>query len=179
MRQSLGWALAATVVLSLAAWWTQERAPALVAAVEPVPAQMAVLESNPGAGAGPTSSPALPSELPSFSIDAATRDILAGRMPAQPVPTAVARPVPPAPVAADPPPPQAPALQLRYAGSLRAPDGRRIVYLARGDLSFEVAEGDRLEEGYVVETIGEEAIALVYPPLGTRVTVAVPPAPTN
>lgn len=181
MRKSLAWALAATIVLSLVAWWTQDRAPALVAAVAP-----AVQDSVRGLQGGNVSNdadrpaaPPLPAELPAFSLDAATRDILASREAAAPVPAVVARPVPPAPAAAEPPAPQAPPLQLRYAGSMRAPDGRRIVYLSRDDASFEVAVGDRLDEGYVVETIGEEAISLVYPPLGTKVTVAMPPAPTQ
>ncbi|WP_341893360.1 hypothetical protein [Variovorax sp. YR752] len=181
MRTSLAWALAATIVLSLVAWWTQDRAPALVAAV--APALQGSEQGLPGGGvrgdADRPFAPPLPTELPAFSLDAATRDILASHEPAAPAPVAVARPVAPAPMASEPSAPQAPPLQLRYAGSMRAPDGRRIVYLSRGDASFEVAVGDRLDEGYFVETIGEEAISLVYPPLGTKVTVAMPPAPTQ
>lgn len=51
--------------------------------------------------------------------------------------------------------------------------------LARGDTSTTVEVGTRLDEGYVVESIGSDAVRLVYPPLGTSVDILIPPAPPS
>lgn len=179
MRRSLVWALAATVALSLIAWWTQDRAPALVAAIEPSAQEHARSQqpSTPLVDAGSRAAPPLPAELPIFNLEAASRDILSSAVLTKQLPVAQKTPAAsPVISVVDNLQPQAPALSLRYTGSLLAPDGRRIVYLTRGNTSFEVATGDRLEEGYVVEVITEGHVALVYPPLGTKLTVAITPA---
>ena len=68
----------------------------------------------------------------------------------------------------------------RYLGTMITPAGQRLVMLARGDTTVTVQPGTRLDEGYVVEAIGSDAVRLVYPPLGTVVDVPIPPAqPTS
>jgi hypothetical protein len=56
------------------------------------------------------------------------------------------------------------------------PSGERLVMLARGDTSLTIQVGTRLDEGYVVESIGTGAVHLVYPPLGTGIDIPIPPA---
>lgn len=175
MRQELAWALAATIALSCLVWWTDERVPDTAAAATHDAHQFGPsnVDTIPRGGAEPA---ALPAALPPFSLSPATRDIFEERASLQAAPTTIAKPATPAPVLVEQPTPQAPPLQVRYAGSVQAPDGQRIVYLTRGDSSFEIHRGDRLDEGFVVEAIGEASLSLVYPPLGTKMTVALPPA---
>ena len=79
-----------------------------------------------------------------------------------------------------PPPPAAPGINLRYLGRMTTPEGRHVVLLARGDAALTVQVGTTLEEGYVVQTIGSDAVRLVYPPLGTVVDVPIPqPQPSS
>jgi hypothetical protein len=111
-----------------------------------------------------------------LAIEPAQRDIFAGRLAAR---ASAAAPLPALPTATSPEAavaPQPPPLALRYMGSMINPDGQRLVYLAHGDLSLLVAVGDRLDEGYVVESISTDSITLVYPPLGSKSTVPIPPA---
>ena len=68
-------------------------------------------------------------------------------------------------------------MNLRFMGSMIDPAGKRLVYLARGDTALPVGVGDRLDEGYVVESLKPDAIVLVYPSLNTRTTIPTPPEP--
>lgn len=73
---------------------------------------------------------------------------------------------------APPAAPSAPAMPYRVAGTV-AHDGVAKVVLAKGDRVFTVEPGDRLEEGYRVEAITADEVALVYEPLGTRELLAL------
>ncbi len=73
-----------------------------------------------------------------------------------------------------PPIPQPPAMTFRFAGRF-IQDGRSQVYVSKGDTPLAVKVGDNLD-GYVVETITANAIALLYPPLGHKTSIAIPPA---
>lgn len=181
MRRSLLWALAATMALTAAALWTTADSPRVVAAIKPRMAEHAAALDSVGIGGSPNSvlsGPPLPAALPRVMLEPAKRDPFSGEPPPPPK-VARAAPPPAAPASAAPPPAprQAPALNLRYMGTLLAPDGRRLVYLARGDSAIAVAVGDQLDEGYVVESLNADGVTLVYAPLNTRVTVPIPPAP--
>jgi hypothetical protein len=63
--------------------------------------------------------------------------------------------------------PVAPPMPYRVAGSV-VRKGVSKLLLAKGDLVLEVDEGDTLEGGYRVESIGAAGITLVYVPLGVR-----------
>lgn len=78
---------------------------------------------------------------------------------------------------APPPPaaPTAPPLAYRYLGQMVDPSGTRYVYLGKADRELPVAVGTRLEEGYVVESIGPEGIRLHYPPLDAHAVIPLPP----
>jgi hypothetical protein len=76
----------------------------------------------------------------------------------------------PEPVRHDPAPqpakPAAPPVPYRVAGKLVHEGGSQVV-LAKGDAVVTVRAGDELEDGYKVESIGSESVALLYLPLGT------------
>ena len=176
MRRRLAWALGATVALSAVALWTTE-APRVVAAVDPrlrdaAAALDQVVAAAGGANAAPVTG-SLPTGLPRVALEAAKRDVF---MPYAPPPPPVASAPPPPPPAPPPPPPppQAPALNLRFMGSMVTPSGQRLVYLARGDAAVPVAVGDRLDEGYTVTSITADAIGLIYPSLNVRLTLPIP-----
>lgn len=177
MRRSLGWALVAAVVLSAVALWTGDTAPSLIAAVEP---QVREHARSLDAVAAATNAerdplPPLPARLDAVVLRPATRDVFAPKAsPAPPLPQPVVAAVP---AAASPPTPQAPPLNLRFMGSMVDPTGKRLVYLARGDTAVPVGVGDRVDEGYVVESLTRDAVVLVYPSLNARTTVPIPPEP--
>jgi hypothetical protein len=167
MRKSLRWAFAATLVVTAASFWPREPQ-RTVAAAEPRMTAAA-------APAVPDTSAALPSTLDSWAIEPARRDAFA---PVEP-PGASPPPLPPAPEAhppAPPPTPTAPSVTYRYLGRMTTPEGMQITLLARGDVTLPVAAGTPLDEGYVVESVGRDAVRLVYPPLGTTVDIPIPPA---
>jgi hypothetical protein len=88
--------------------------------------------------------------------------------PPAPPPKVVASPVdvqPPVP----PPPPQS----YRFAGRLQQ-DGSVQFFVSKGDTPIPVKLGDNLD-GYVVESIADNAIALVFPPSGQKESIVVPP----
>lgn len=68
--------------------------------------------------------------------------------------------------------PVPPAMPYRVAGKLTH-DGVSKVVLVKGDRVLTVQQGDTLEGGYRVDTIGGDEITLVYEPLGTRERLAM------
>jgi hypothetical protein len=128
--------------------------------------------------------PALPSALSAWQIEPAKRDVFAPVVPPTPpvakaplVPAAPATPVVLAPVV--PPAPVAPAISLRYLGAMVTPEGRRLVMLMRGDTPLTVQEGTRLDEGYVVQSIGRDAVRLFYAATNTVLDVPIPATPSE
>lgn len=105
----------------------------------------------------------VPVARPHFSP--ALRDIFA-----LPRPTVISPPPVPA-LAAPPPPEPAPEPNVRFLGRFMDPQGIDSVYLLQGDQELEAKPGDALPNGYVVESLSQEALFLVYPRLGVRVTV--------
>lgn len=180
MRRGLYWTLAATVLLSVAALWGADN-PRLVSAVES--SMREHQESlDPGSiaysrASAPTTT--LPEQIPRLIVDLAKRDVFVPHeMPAasQPGPPTLSPSAPLPVVIALTPPPQAPPLNARFLGRMTTPEGKRLVYLARGDLPLAVSVGQRLDDGYLVESITAEGVTLNYPPLDVRVVVPIPPA---
>ena len=178
MRRGIRWALGLTGILTIAALWSGE-APRVVSAIEP-PSLATESAQNVTAAASPTTAPPfamLPAELPRNDVEPAKRDVFVPTAPPPPPPsppipsarppaTPVQAPLPPAP-------PQAPALNVRFLGSMLTPAGERLVYLARGDDAVLVAVGNRLDEGYVVTELTADAVTLTHPPSQTRVVVTM------
>lgn len=177
MRRGLTWAMVSSVALSAAALWND--APIrVVSAVEPRLRDHAQaldeVASGPARGQSPSLS-TLPLALDALTLEPAKRDLFGTAAPiAEPAPVAPAKPPPAAVV---PNTPEASPVQLRYLGTMLDPNGKRLVYLARGDTAVLVGDGDRLDEGYVVESLKPDAIVLVMPALSTRVTIPIPPTP--
>ena len=185
MRRGLFWALAATVLASVAALGTSGSS-RLVSAVETVMRQRPEALGNlTGSNVAHTATvTALPADIPVLMLEPAKRDVF---VPYQAPSASAIAPSAPAPPAPPPPPsmaaerpasPQAPALNVRYLGAVVTPEGKRLVYLARGDSTLTVIPGQRFDDGYVVESITAEAVTLLYPPLGVRVVVPIPAPPT-
>ncbi len=84
-----------------------------------------------------------------------------------PPPKVVVEPPPP------PPAPQPPAMTFRFAGRF-IQDGKFQVFVSNGDTPIGVKVGDNLD-GYVVEAITANSVALVYPPLAHKMSIAIPP----
>ena len=176
MRRSLTWTLAATAALSAAALWNGE-VPRVVSAVEPrMPGHAQALDMpTDSPQQGLPALPPLPMRLAELTLEPAKRDLFV------PVAATAASvlvvPASAAPASPPPPPPQAPSIELRFLGTMLNPDGKRLVYLARGEAAVLVGVGDRLDEGYVVESFTADSVVLVYPPLNARATIPIPPAP--
>jgi hypothetical protein len=179
MRNSLKWTLAVTGITSLIALWLEPGGTGAVQGVVdarvPPPSsdpygswRTAAATATPEAASGP-----LPSRLPDRDLEAGRRDIFT------PV-TALPPPPPPSPPAAPPPPPapppSPPQMNWRALGSMVTPDGQRLVWLAKGSDEITVKPGTTLDDGYVVQSIDDHAVVLLYPPLGTTARLGLPQA---
>lgn len=181
MRRNLWWTLSATVGLTVLALWVPQRSPALISAIEPkIRNHERSLDLMTPGKPKQENIASLPVSLPGYEFEPAQRDFLASQLPAtppKPMPAVALPPQAPPPVISPPvTAPQPPAMNLRYMGRMTAPDGRQLVYLAKNDSPLLIAAGDRLDGGYVVESIEDEAVTLVFSPLGTKVIVPTPPA---
>lgn len=107
-------------------------------------------------------------ELPERNALGASKvDLFGSQSWEPPLPKVVARPSGP------PAPPPPPPMTYRFAGRL-AQDGKEQLFVSKGDTPVAVKLGGTLD-GYVVESISAGAIALVYPPLGHKEQIFVPP----
>jgi hypothetical protein len=174
MRRGLVWALGATGALSAATLLLDDEPVQVVGELERTnrPSALAPASRSATAFAAPG---ALPGRLDPQQIELARRDIF---VPVEP-PAPPVQSVQPAALSAVAPAPSPPEVTWRYLGAMVTPAGERLVMLARGDSSVTVQVGTRLEEGYVVEAVGSDAVRLAYPPLGTSVDVPIPPEPPS
>jgi hypothetical protein len=108
------------------------------------------------------------SDIPERSILGDTKSDIFGSRSWQPPPPKVVA-VPQAP----PPPPPPPPMTYRFAGRF-VQEGRVQLFVSKGDVPVAVKLGDILD-GYVVESLSPSAIELVYPPLGHKTSIALPP----
>lgn len=182
MRRSLIWILLATLAMSAVAIFMPGHTPDLAGAVTATPVTLAQLSDSARAAAPLAASPvaaALPANLPAPALEPAKRDIfgLATPVAPSPPPAPVAAPIDQPPVAA--PPPAAP-MNYRYWGRMKTPEGQQISYLVkgddRGDNVLPIAPGTELGDGWQVESMGEDSVALVYPALQQRVVIPIAPA---
>ncbi len=63
-------------------------------------------------------------------------------------------------------------MPYRYAGKL-VQGGRQSVLLAKGDMVFPISEGETLDGGYRVESIGDTQVTLTYLPLAHEERIPV------
>ncbi len=169
MRSSVRWVLVGTLALSCWTMLSEQRAGSAVAVVEASRQLGDTGGSDASAGEGHA---ILPAVLDRAVLEPAKRDIFAllkSSHVAQ-APKTVIFIGPEAPL----PPPPPPTLNYRYAGQMTTPEGQRLVYLSKGTDITPVEVGTRLEEGYVVEAISSEAVALRYPPRDAKAVVPIP-----
>lgn len=179
MRRGLLWVLGGTVLASVAALVLQRPVATVVQAVDTVHNARG-FRGSPDAEPALIAKPPLPAKMPRWDIEPAKRD------PFSEAPTAVAPALPAAPPVAKapppaPPPPAPPPMVWRYMGVMDAPGGKRLVMLGReNDAQAVIVEtGTRLDDGYEVLAVGNEAIRLFYPPLHHEVVIAIPPPPSS
>jgi hypothetical protein len=184
MRSSLKWSLVATGIASLAALWLEPGdkggTTTVVDARVPNPSGNAPAADPYGAwragapramtdaSAPPT---ALPSVLPERDMQAGQRDIFTPVTPPPPPPP----PPPPAPPPPPPPPPPTPPpMNWRALGSMLTPTGERVVWLSKGSDEITVKPGMQLDDGYVVQSVDENQVVLLYPSIGTTARIQLP-----
>lgn len=177
MRRGLFWALLATVAASAATLWVGRQAPVVVAAVERAGARTVTA----GPRIAETVAVALPEHLDRFVIEPPGRDPFIPVLPPQPKPPPAPAPSPGSMVGPPPPPPlpSAPAVRARFLGRMVTPSGDRLVFLAAGDKTVLAQAGDLLEDGYVVDSVTDQAVVLRYPALDVKVTLPLPPLPAS
>lgn len=74
-----------------------------------------------------------------------------------------------------PPRPEAPPIPFAYMGKM-VDDATTIVFLSRQDRNYVVRAGDTIDGTYRVEKVGDDALELVYLPLGARQALPFAPA---
>lgn len=177
MRRSLFWALLGTLAASAATLWVGRQAPVLVAAVQR-PGARAEL---PAPQARTVAMAALPVRLERQVIEPSQRDPFVPVLPPQPKPASA--PVPPPVQMTGPPPPpplpSAPAVRARFLGRMVTPAGDTLVFLSAGDKTVLAQAGDVLDDGYVVDSVTDQAVTLRYPALDVKVTLPLPPLPAS
>jgi len=84
------------------------------------------------------------------------------------------------PIAAAPVAPaqeSAPALNLRFEGRMVSPAGVPMIFASLDGTTTVLSVGQGLPNGYVVKSIGANAVEFDYPPLGTSARLDIPPEP--
>lgn len=192
-RGPLGAVLVGTLLLSAwAYWWPRSQsAQGLVQAVERVGAAAQSAQDQIAAvgdrAVVSTATAALPATLEAAELAAARRDPFEPYVPPPPpapTPPKLASPPPPLPVPLPPPPiamappaPAAPTPAYRFLGRFVSPAGQLTVYIeGPGGVPVPVSAGTRLDGGFVVTSIADDAIELSYPAIdGYKARIAVPP----
>jgi hypothetical protein len=115
----------------------------------------------------------LPSAWPKPAMDVAVRNPFAP--PSMPLPKVLPQPpVTTAPLLAPTPPPAS----YRFWGRMSSPDKHTSLFLAKGQdgLPVPVQAGTHFDDGWSVETIGDNTIVLANAATQQRTTIFVPPA---
>ncbi len=182
MRAGLRWALAASLVFVVVAQWWPQKAPVLVRAVVPALPPLAGA-AHTGSNMGLAPAQALPASLSPLDLGTSGRDPF---VPQQAMPQPSTRPplAPPPAAATTPQADQAPAPRvamapqqtLRYLGFFSSPTGATVVMLADGETAIPVSVGSPLPNGYVVQSLGPDAVRLLYAPTATVVDIPLPAA---
>jgi hypothetical protein len=162
-RMAVWGGLAVAVLASIAVTQSADESAAVVAPVRP-PASAARTDAAPESTAA---------KLPGLALQRLTRGEWAesDADPFRAKSWYVAPPAPPPPPA---PKPTAPPLPFKYMGALEdtAQGGKTLVYLARGNDSFQVAVGDKFADSYQLEKIERGQLVIRYLPLSILQTLS-------
>ncbi len=183
MNRGLLWGLGATT--AVAAWVLLNPAsspsagPSTVIAAAPARAPVegaSALQPSPmstqrGGGAATLAAAPLPAHWPQPNVDVAPRNPFLATPPLAPKPVIAAVTAPP------PATPPSPVSDYRFWGGMKIAGGQRLVYLARGESGNPIAidVGTRLEDGWSVDTISDNAVVLVHAATQRRSTLSIPP----
>lgn len=118
--------------------------------------------------AGSASSSGVKLAAPRPLLAASARDPFMPPPPPAPPPVEVAAPPP------SPPPPIVPPFPYRVLGRILEPDGTRRVYLALEDRLVAIQPGSDLEQGFRVESVGEDEVVVKHGPSGQAVKITWP-----
>ena len=72
-----------------------------------------------------------------------------------------------------------PPMTWRAVGAMVGPDGGHVVWLSRGADEVAITPNMQLDDGYVVQSIGDDEVVLVYPSLGTTAHIPLPRGPVE
>lgn len=116
---------------------------------------------------------AMPEHTRLIILDRAERTLAPAAIPDPFAPTswiAPAPPTPPAavPVALAPEKPTLPALPFVYMGKLEQEAGQWIIYLARGEQTFSVRQGETFDEHYRYDGMENGSLVISYLPLAAK-----------
>ena len=181
LRAPVKWALIGTLLATVVSLFLPQRG--LVSAWESdaaVPASSSLgsraVRGSPAAVARtqpPLASASRAGEPPLVTSGATFDPFIGVVIPPPSVPPPAAQPV------VTPMPPAPPAQEYRFLGRITSPDGSEQFLLSRGDASAAVTTGTVLDNGYVVESISQDAVVLVYPPLGSKVSIPIGTNPSG
>lgn len=168
IRPPLAWALASSVVLTLASSWLPKRVP--VAAVQSAAPTWPTLTPSPAhvQTAQSVATP-LPAELPAALLEPSEADPFAP--PPPPAPLVIQAPParPPAPIV-----PVAPPLRYRFLGQMTDPAGQRWVYLGKDHQELAATVDTALEGGYVVTAVEPGVVRLRHQATATDALIEIP-----
>jgi hypothetical protein len=162
LRPGIRWTLGASLLASMLA---------LLPAAEPAAPLMPKSYEKDVRQQGGREWIALPERLPALSLERAEHDPFESPTLLPPV----------VPVATPAPPPSfltasnSSALGYRYLGQLLDLQGRRMVYIVRGDnKEILVSPGMRLDDGFLVEAIAASELTLFHEPSQQRTSILIP-----
>lgn len=163
-RMILGFGLAVAVIASIAV--TESPTEDSVAVVAPTRTSESV--AKPDATPDVTAA-----KLPGLALQRLTRDAWA-ESDADPFRAKSWYVAPPAPPPPPPPKPTAPPMPFKYMGALEdtGQGGKTMVYLAKGNDSFQVAVGDKFADNYQLEKIERGQLVIRYLPLSILQTLS-------
>lgn len=91
--------------------------------------------------------------------------------PMTPVPQVVSQAPLPTPIAASH---VVPPMSYRYLGQIIDPDGRRSILVAKGDKEVAVSPGSLLDDGFRVQSIQGNSVALIHVATNTPFEIRIP-----
>jgi hypothetical protein len=180
VNSRLKYSIGLTIALSLVSQWTSSPdkfVPALDTSRSPAE-ELSVAKMISGGKVDVRE--ALPSNWPVPVLEAAQRDVFSAPVQAIPPPPALAlalaipAPVAPPLIVAQQPPP---TMSYRFLGKMLNPQGEPVLYLiGQGDQALAIKVGDRLEGGWLVRSVDDDAVHLFHPLADLRAVVAIPAA---
>jgi len=65
-------------------------------------------------------------------------------------------------------------MNWRALGAMQTPEGEHIVWLGKANQEITVKPGMQLDDGYVVQSVDQNKVVLIYPSIGTTSIIQLP-----